>query len=181
MDYSAAFSYYGGKSKIAHLYPAPSHPLVIEPFCGAAAYSLRWGWCRQIHINDLNTDTYDVWQWIASPEALADIEKYVPDMADIHIGMRVSEFADPNMARGLRLILQASCNGGTFGQSGQWDQITKIGIKVYSLLKDKLRWLCPYVRSRGWTITNLDYRQLPNVEATWFIDPPYNNKAGSFY
>lgn len=26
-----------------------------------------------------------------------------------------------------------------------------------------------------------DYRQMPNVEATWYIDPPYDNRAGSYY
>jgi len=26
---------------------------------------------------------------------------------------------------------------------------------------------------RNWTIAQLDYRDLENVEATWFIDPPY--------
>lgn len=32
----------------------------------------------------------------------------------------------------------------------------------------------------GWTITNASYADAPDVEATWFIDPPYADK-GKFY
>jgi len=32
-----------------------------------------------------------------------------------------------------------------------------------------------------WKIIEGDYSQAPDVPATWFIDPPYNNKAGSYY
>jgi hypothetical protein len=32
--------------------------------------------------------------------------------------------------------------------------------------------LLPVIRQ--WRITQLDYRDLPNIEATWFVDPPYS-------
>ena len=34
------FSYYGSKNKIAKLYPLPKYDLIIEPFAGAAWYSV---------------------------------------------------------------------------------------------------------------------------------------------
>lgn len=34
---------------------------------------------------------------------------------------------------------------------------------------------------RHWQIVEGDYTLAPDVEASWFIDPPYNNKAGSYY
>ncbi|HEY6921951.1 MAG TPA: hypothetical protein VI653_00670 [Steroidobacteraceae bacterium] len=36
-------------------------------------------------------------------------------------------------------------------------------------------------RIRHWQIIEGDYSLAPNVPATWFIDPPYDNKAGSYY
>ena len=33
---------------------------------------------------------------------------------------------------------------------------------------------------RHWKITCMDYRDLPNAEATWFCDPPYQS-AGRYY
>jgi hypothetical protein len=32
----------------------------------------------------------------------------------------------------------------------------------------------------GWSVTNAGYHAAPDVEATWFIDPPYGDK-GKFY
>jgi 16S rRNA G966 N2-methylase RsmD len=36
-------------------------------------------------------------------------------------------------------------------------------------------------RIRHWVVIEGDYTRAPDVEATWFIDPPYNNRAGSHY
>lgn len=32
-----------------------------------------------------------------------------------------------------------------------------------------------------WKIIQGNYTQAPNLEATWFIDPPYNNQTGKYY
>jgi len=34
---------------------------------------------------------------------------------------------------------------------------------------------------RHWRVIEGDYTAAPNVEATWFIDPPYEGRAGSLY
>lgn len=36
-------------------------------------------------------------------------------------------------------------------------------------------------RIRHWTVIEGNYTQAPRVTATWFIDPPYNNRAGKHY
>lgn len=33
---------------------------------------------------------------------------------------------------------------------------------------------------RGWTVTNASYETVPNIEATWYVDPPYGDK-GCYY
>jgi len=33
--------YYGGKFRAAPRYPTPTHKTIVEPFAGAAGYSLR--------------------------------------------------------------------------------------------------------------------------------------------
>jgi hypothetical protein len=56
-----------GESKIAHLYPAPAHNLIIEPFAGAACHSFRH-WERQVLLNDLDPVTYSIWRFLTSPK-----------------------------------------------------------------------------------------------------------------
>src|SRR5947208_2052595 len=46
-------------------------------------------------------------------------------------------------------------------------------------LKSKLLEIIP--RLRTWTLSSRSYEELPDIEATWFIDPPYNNPAGGKY
>jgi site-specific DNA-adenine methylase len=36
------FSYYGTKKRIVNKYPEPKYDKIIEPFCGAAQYSLKY-------------------------------------------------------------------------------------------------------------------------------------------
>src|SRR3990167_8941757 len=36
------WTYYGGKWKVGPRYPVPLHDTIIEPFAGAAGYSLRY-------------------------------------------------------------------------------------------------------------------------------------------
>ncbi len=35
------FYYYGGKRRLARFYPQPRHDVIVEPFAGSAAYSIR--------------------------------------------------------------------------------------------------------------------------------------------
>ncbi len=180
MKIKAPISYYGGKSKIAHLYPAPIHNLIVEPFAGSGAYS--WlhrrtgdGAPREVWLNDLDPKTYSIWKFLTDPAALEAVETFVPD--SVTAGQKVSEII-PSELPGLVEICRAEANQGTQGARGIHDQITKMGAKCWKV-KRKLREVIPEVAN--WKITNLDYKDMFNVDATWFVDPPYSNAAGSRY
>lgn len=177
----APISYYGGKSKIAHLYPNPQYDLIVEPFAGSAAYS--WlhrrdpatGRSRGVWLNDLDARTYSIWNLLTSPDALSIVEAYVPD--NVLAGQRVSDII-PADYPGLVEICRAEANQGTQGARGVHDQITSMGAKCWKV-KRKLREVIPEVAH--WRITNVSYEDLANIPATWFIDPPYKNPAGARY
>src|ERR1044072_6254998 len=65
------FSYYGSKSKIAHLYPKPEFERIIEPFAGSARYSLLH-WEKQVHLFDLSEYVVKTWRFL--------IEGWEPDI-----------------------------------------------------------------------------------------------------
>jgi site-specific DNA-adenine methylase len=181
MIIKAPLSYYGGKSKIAHLYPVPQHQLVIEPFAGSGAYS----WLhrvnpvtmerRDVWLNDLDPRTYSIWNFLTSPEARAIVEAYVPET--VEPGMKVTDFI-PAAYPGLIEYCRAEANQGTQGAKGVHNQITSMGAKCWKVRRKALE-VIPEVSH--WQVTNYDYRNLHNVEATWFVDPPYSNAAGSRY
>ena len=37
------------------------------------------------------------------------------------------------------------------------------------------------VKIRHWRVIHGEYTDAPDIEATWYIDPPYNNQAGRAY
>ena len=176
----APFSYYGSKSKIAHLYPAPVGDLIVEPFAGAACYS--WlhrrrldGRQREVWLNDLDSRTYSIWKFLTSPDAYDIVWEYVPDHVDV--GQRISALI-PAEFPGLQEVCRAEANQGTQGAKGVHDQITSMGAKCWKVRR-KLLEVIPEVAN--WKITNVPYSDLANITATWFVDPPYSNSAGLRY
>lgn len=176
--FKAAFSFYGGKSRIAHLYPAPKHDMIIEPFAGGASYSLRHGAGRSVWINDADTKVYEMWRFVRD-----DLSRWLGQIpTSVEVGQRASDLV-PDCPPGLVSIMQAEANQGTQGAKGVHDQVTSMGAKCWPRIIDKLAWahdLC-----RTWQITNLPYERMvgnwADERATWFIDPPYDNTAGRRY
>lgn len=176
MTYRSLFSYYGAKSKLAHLYPSPKHDLVIEPFCGGASYALLHRE-RQVLINDLDTKTVAIWKYLLRPDALDIWHRTVH--LPIVAGSKISEILPVDCDAGLVYLLQAEANQGTQGARGIRDQVTKRGQKFFDRLLRKMEFYLPQIQH--WRLSNVSYEMLSNQPATWFIDPPYSNVAGSRY
>ena len=190
MNIKAPFSFYGGKSKLVKYYPAPAYPLIIEPFAGAASYSWAHRDNHQVWLNDLDLKVCRIWNFLTDPSAARIASAVVPHM--VEKGQKMSEIiADPGfppeegdekyweLYYGLVALCQAEANQGTQGAKGVHDQVTSMGAKCWPIFVRKLPIVIEAVQN--WSITNLSYDQLPNLEATWFIDPPYNNVAGKWY
>lgn len=171
----APISYYGGKSKISHLYPPPTTDFIIEPFAGSAAYAWRHRKGRRVWLNDLDERTYSMWTFLTRPDALAIVEALVPET--VEVGQKISEIIPADFP-GLIEICRAEANQGTQGARGVHDQVTSMGRTCWKV-KRKLREVIPEVRD--WIITNVSYTEMINTKATWFIDPPYSNAAGRRY
>ncbi len=174
--FKSIFSYYGGKARIAHLYPEPTHDTIIEPFCGAAGYSLRH-YERKVLLYDSDPVTASIWTWLLGGTVSADIQAYFPWNA--RQGDRVSAILHPDAPPGMLRLLQSEANAGTQGAKGVHDQITKFGAKAWDRIVPKLEHWVPLIQH--WRFHQCDYTAIPNMEGTWFIDPPYGNNAGSRY
>jgi hypothetical protein len=176
MAYRSLFSYYGGKSKLVHLYPKPKHDLIIEPFAGGASYALFYR-DRHVLINDLDDKTVAIWRYLLRPDVLDIWEKnvHLPILA----GSKISEIVSADCDRGLVYLLQAEANQGTQGARGVHDQVTKRGQKFFDRLLRKMEFFLPQIRH--WNLSQTSYENIPNQKATWFVDPPYSNIAGSRY
>jgi len=162
------FPYFGSKWNLSKHYPKPKHEWIIEPFAGSACYAMRH-YHHKVWINDIDERVYDAWKFLieSDPE---DILKIPIFKAGDNVSEIVQEIGDEFSAL---VPLLTSC--GTRNQS----KVTSFAAKRWS---ENVRKRLSLISSsiKHWKITNLSYQDIENIEATWFIDPPYKS-MGKLY
>jgi hypothetical protein len=188
------FKYFGSKWRLSQKMPPPLEKgPIIEPFCGSAGYSLRYGADREVLLNDIGP-AGELWTYILS--ATAEELRSLP-IDELELGQDLRELDIPWGAKLLILHLGTSFLR-KYTEDGCW-RVAKYGTPA--LRKT-------YMRSRGgpinvegsywsslsvekiiqqrehmkrWSITHLDYRDAPDIEGTWVIDPPYQVQYSTVY
>lgn len=152
-------------------YPPPMHQTIVEPFCGAAGYSIHW-WDRDVVLVDLDENISDVWRYLigASP---ADV-RALPLVED---GARIDRLPVCPGAKKLigfwsgqgvavpRATPSQWPNEQDGSQNSGWSAPTREHVATVAR------------RVSHWTIIEGDYTEAPDLEATWFVDPPYQSKG----
>jgi site-specific DNA-adenine methylase len=158
------FYYYGRKKQIAKHYPKPNYDIIIEPFAGAAAYSLfQDNWKKQVILIEKDKRVADIWKWLIEDATIAKIKK----MPDLKTGQHSTEF--------LHIIHAATKMAFKYKK-----------IKVTPVLErnweiSKRVFVENLHKIKHWKIINGDYSLSPELDATWFIDPPYKGEPGMGY
>lgn len=175
--------YYGGKWRAAIRYPAPTHDTIIEPFAGAAGYALRYP-DRKVILVEKYPIVAGIWRYLigvrsteimAIPEVtdLDELPPWVPQEARWLVGFGLAEGAG---APRQRMSPLAKRNRGTrperpnsANHARGWSPAMRE--RVASQVE----------RIRHWKVLEGDYVLAPNIEATWFIDPPYQVAGSKVY
>jgi hypothetical protein len=161
---STFLMYYGGKWKISRRYPPPRHSTIIEPFAGSAGYSVRYH-NRRVVLVEKNPIVAGVWRYL-----LGSSPREILALPLLEHGQLIDGLALPQEAKWL---LGFWVNDSV---SSPCQQLSKWGIE-----KPDAHWgrtvrarLASQVdKIRHWQIIEGDYTAAPDVEATWFVDPPY--------
>ena len=162
------WSYYGTKKRIAKYYPAPQCDKIIEPFCGAAQYSLFGdNWKKEVVLYDKYKIIIDIWNYL-----IHSSEKDILSLPDMYRedGITVDDLDIPQAAK---YLIGFCINSGS-------SQPKKTVAKYNSWNRTKLYIAENLYKIRHWKAFVADYNDIPNEKATWFIDPPYQN-GGKYY
>jgi hypothetical protein len=166
--------YCGAKWRIAPRYPAPRHRTIIEPFAGAAGYSLRYPDHEIILVEKYHVIA-EIWRWLiaATPDevraipcvdAVADLPAWVPDGARWLVGFNLgAQLKRPNLHLSSGLVKRRDrgwCEGWT------------------ALMRERVASQAAAIRH--WRVIEGDFTAAPDIEATWFVDSPYQ-RAGYGY
>jgi hypothetical protein len=168
------FPFYGSKWNIARYYPKPRLGHVCEPFAGSAGYATFYEPAR-VTLLDADPVVVGVWDFLLRTSA-TEI-RGLPDMPAV--GDSTDNYALPQEAKWL---IGFWLNRGS--------ATPKKSRTAYSARTDKAQLVWgPRAKERivsqlgmlaGWSVKLAPYDHAPDVEATWFVDPPYGDK-GKFY
>jgi site-specific DNA-adenine methylase len=158
------FYYYGRKKQIAKYYPSPHCDTIIEPFAGAAAYSLYGdNWKKNVILIEKDVKVFQIWDWLINYATVEEI-RHLPDLK---VGEKSSEFLHIVHAA-TKMAFQFKTIKVTPILERNWE----ISRRIFAENLYKVK---------HWTIINGEYSNAPDIEATWFIDPPYKGDAGMGY
>ncbi len=169
--------YYGGKWRAAPLYPQPRHDTIVEPFAGAAGYALRYPSLRVILVEKY-PPVAAIWRWLIGASR-ADVLR-VPCVE--HVDDLPSSVTDGarflvRFCLAVAQVRPANTLSSGFRRQRDTDPRWTCGWDEHQ--RDRVA--AQVDRIRHWTLIEGDYTDAPDIEATWFVDPPYNNTAGARY
>lgn len=167
------FTYYGGKYRVAPKYPTPRHDLIVEPFAGAAGYSLLHH-DRRVRLVDLDENIVQTWDYLIRAD-----ESEIAALPDIAADQTVDDLDVPAEAR---LLIGWWLNKGSASPKRKpstfMTRYPEGG--PYWSERVRARIVAQQFRIRHWTVEHGSYADLDNPDATWFVDPPYE-LAGRHY
>lgn len=156
------FYYYGGKRRLAGFYPPPQHDVIIEPFAGSAAYAMRHlapnareKPLERVILVEKDSRVCEIWERLLGMEP-EDLEA----LAIPSVGERISDF----------LFMTSACSN-RIARTKSMIVTDRMPIVIERMLR-QIAAVLPHAKGRVEIIEG-DYTQAPDIEATWFIDPPY--------
>lgn len=172
------FSYMGAKFRAAKWYPPPRHGTIVEPFAGAAGYSTYWARSgRKVLLYDLCPRIVGIWSYlIRTPaEEILRLPLNVRDVRDLSCCEEAKWLIASNIVKGS----EQGPYKNLASSHGESDTISAIACYGWSI-GTRYRVASQVGSIRHWEVRQASYADVPDREATWFVDPPYQ-RAGKGY
>ena len=167
------FSYFGSKAKISNLYPKPKYGKIVEPFAGAANYSVC-NFENEVYLTDLNENIVKVWNFLinASKNDILKLPKFVRglDLRTLNLSEEERIFCGFWVNRGTTNpcnIVSKYAVGNSNGSEYFENKKIEISENLYKIKHFKVKLL-------SYDVLN------DNFVGTWFIDPPYQDGGKSY-
>jgi len=169
------FSYYGSKWRLAPRYPPPVYDTIIEPFAGSACYSLTYPE-RRVRLFDKSEHVVATWRYLIGAS-----EAEIRALPDIGPETLIDDLPVPQEAKWLIGWWANSAKTAPAKRASAWvrQEDQSPANSWGPALRERIA--SQQHAIRHWTITQGDYRVAGDAEATWFVDPPYQGKAGKGY
>lgn len=158
------WGYYGSKSKIVGRYPPPHYDIIVEPFAGTAQYALKY-WDRSVILIEKYNIICDLWRWLQKCS-----KQDILTIRQLKFGESTDDFVwDCPEQKNLVGFIITGAPSTPKKTASKWKTVIRPNTQQFRLesIARNLE------RIRHWEIICGDYREAPDVRATWFVDPPY--------
>ena len=157
------FPYFGRKKRLAPMYPSPEHDYIIEPFAGSAGYSIaKDHWQKKVILVENNPDVVRLWRWLLDP---ATTTRTILEMPEISQGDSLDIFGSRGSPPRMLVESVGASKDPRYKTASGW--MARDWVKIRNRVAGDLH------KIKHWVILEGDYSAIPNLRATWFIDPPY--------
>lgn len=160
------FPYFGTKANIAKLYPSPKQDIIVEPFAGAAGYSMLH-FEKEVYLYDKYDVIVNIWKWLQKCSEKDILSLPIKEDGD---KILLEEFDCVEAFNMMGFIINEGSatpkHYSRFGYKNVKNILNKISKNIFKI--------------KHWKIECKDYRLIDNIKGTYFIDPPYQ-KEGKFY
>jgi len=172
MDLKPFFNYYGGKWRVGRYYPRPRHTTIVEPFAGAAGYSVRH-YQADVVLVDLDPVVAGVWDYLIHVTS-AEVNRL-----PVKIN-HVDEIRGPQEARWL-VGFWLNKGAAPAKTPGAWMRAGQHSTSFWGPeIQRRISTQVSYIRH--WKSFNKSYQAgAQSKAATYFVDPPYSDLCGSLY
>jgi hypothetical protein len=167
-----AINIFGSKVANAHRYPPPEHETIVEPFAGGAGYSLLH-WRHRVILVDADPLIAGVWRYLISTDP-ADVER-LPTIAP------GQDVGDLDCCEGGRLLISWCINqtATPCRKLSSWG-VYHTGRACYWGPARRTQAALIAAHVKHWQMFRGNYDQAPDGEATWFVDPPYQDGGRAY-
>ena len=157
------FDYYGSKNSLARKYQYPRYNCIVEPFAGSAGYSV-YHLSRNKDLTailcDKSEEVVNAWKRLKEykPEDLLNAQ--IPKVGETTNDFFVKMSSTSNAAM--------KCKKMT---------VSKMMAHAYPVMMKRMARLLRILPRIE--VIHGSYEDLQDIEATWFVDPPYQRRKGS--
>lgn len=166
------WSYYGSKTDQASHYPPPKFDTIIEPFAGAAKYSLLY-FERDVVLLDKYEIVVRIWKYLqqcSKKDILSMPNKMAPGSFVNDITFDCEE---QRWLYGFIVGKGAERPRNKVPDRTSVQRPNHINYQLNNIAKQ-------LHKIRHWKIVHGSYEDIDNVTGTWFIDPPYQHGGASY-
>ncbi len=167
------FSFFGSKWRVAPHYPEPVYPTITEPFAGSCGYALRYPE-HQVRLYDADPIICGVWHYLihVRPEEILSLPLQFDHVDELRVSPEAKHLIGFWLNKGT--VQPAKSPSKWMRENKSWQP----GVYWGESIRERIASQVPHIRH--WTVTQATYKDIPDQEASWFVDPPYA-EAGRAY